>query len=160
MIADLQQSETWEQLPPELSHVRNAIENSRSLLALGDDWDEEGSPLIKKETWQLAAHVLYVHAKHMLSLGCIIDAPDLTPGPAGGIDLHWDTPAYEMLINVPADVAIEGGFYFDRGLISLKRGYQPHPIKGRLNTLSLFEEILKNWIKENKGEKNGSLISS
>ncbi len=42
--------------------------------------------------------------------GSILDAPNILPGPDNSIDLHWDYPKYEILINIPADPMAEASF--------------------------------------------------
>lgn len=125
-------------LPSELNHISQAIERSRSLLDLENDWDEAGSPPIVESTWRRATEFLARHALGVFeSDKQIIDAPDMTPGPEGSIDLHWDYPAYEILVNIPADPAAMAGFYGDdRGSIS---------IKGKLDP-SHFSEGLHHWL--------------
>jgi hypothetical protein len=58
-----------------------------------------------------------------------LDPPDIAPGPDGSIDLHWDYPAYEMLINIPRDESSMAGFYGDdRGRISIKGKFDPSQV--------------------------------
>jgi len=114
--------DAWQALPGALHHIKQAIEDSRSLIQFSDDWDEAGSPAIDESTWRRAAEFLARHAQWVWeSCGKVIESPHVTPGPDGSIDLHWDYPTYEMLINIPADARAMAGFYGDdRGNISIK----------------------------------------
>jgi len=40
-----------------------------------------------------------VWEKHGVKIG----APEILPGPDGSIDIHWNYPGYELLLNVPPD---------------------------------------------------------
>ena|SRR5579863_1747211 len=91
-------------IPSSLNHVADAIEKSRWMLELEDDWDGEGSPAYSTETWRRAASFLL---KNALSLwqdrGARIDAPALHNGPEGSIDIYWETADRKLLINVSAN---------------------------------------------------------
>ncbi len=107
--------------------IQQAIEDSRCLLQLEDDWDTEGSPAITEESWNRAAEWLTNHADQIWRCHRIeIDPPTIAPGPNGSIDLHWDSPEYELLINFPADPAAMAGCYGDdRGKIRIKATFDP-----------------------------------
>ncbi len=127
-----------EPTPSALARLRRVIEESRALLDLPNNWDDNGSPSIAEATWRRATEFLERHARwawnqHRMA----IDPPDITPGPEGSIDLDWDNPRYRMLINIPADPIQLAGFYGDdRGGIS---------IKGKLDT-SLLNKGLLDWL--------------
>lgn len=116
----------WEDLPGALQDIRRAIEDSRGILELETDV-ECGEVEYSEETWQRACQFLSKNAKWLWdSYGCVIDAPRVLPGPSGSIDLHWDFPSYEMLINIPSQAASRAGFYGDdRGSISIKGTIDP-----------------------------------
>ena len=90
-------------LPPEIISLADSIQNSRSLLDLKDNWDDEGSVGYAESTWRRARDFLIRHAiRFFRSQNKCFDAPEILPGPDGSIDLHWKTDARELLINVPA----------------------------------------------------------
>lgn len=115
-----------ESLPDALKGIGDAILQSRALLDLQDNWDEDGAKRIGEGTWRRAAAFLARRARWAWdSRRRVTDTPDITPGPDGGIDLHWDRPGYEMLISVPADPEAEVSFYGD--------GCGVSPVKGTLD---------------------------
>lgn len=118
---------SWKDLGEPLRHISQAIEGSRSLLELQDNWDDEGSPAISEATWKRAVEFLARYAKWAWeNRARVIDAPDILPGPDGGVDLHWDRPDYELLISIPTDVGATACFYGDdRGSISIKGTFDP-----------------------------------
>lgn len=89
-------------LPSALSGVMEAIERSREITELRDDWDGEGSAGYSVETWKRATDYL-----RWTALSCweqfrvAIPPPWIIPGPEGSIDLHWQAETYELLVNVP-----------------------------------------------------------
>ncbi len=114
------------------------IEESRSLLALADDWDGEGSPAYAKATWQRATNFLAENAASLyLLFGKWVEAPEISPGPYGSIDLHWQTPARELLVNVPAAASQPATYYGD------DRGQ--NRLKGTLDTAGRNEWLLM-WL--------------
>ena len=101
-------------LPPQLQEVEEAIRGSEKILQLKDDWDEEGSPGYKLETWQRAVDFVRVHCyKAWRISGKPVPAPIIFPGPDGSIDIHWRTGEFELLVNVPADSSNPATFYGD-----------------------------------------------
>lgn len=120
-------AESWETLPAALSRIRRRIEDSKDLLALVDDWDDEGAVRIGENTWRRAVEFLTRYARWIWDdYGKAIDAPDIAPGPNGSVDLHWDYPAYELLVNIPHDPRAMAGFYGDnRGDAFNKGSFDP-----------------------------------
>lgn len=122
------------------SHLREAIDRSRSLLALESDWDDDGAQPITQAVWQRAVSFLERHARRVLEdSGKVIAVPKIAPVSDGSIDLHWSSPGYEMLINIPADPDTPADFYGDdRGRLH---------IKGTFDTTTLNMGLLQ-WLTE------------
>ena len=96
------------------STVQEAVESSRWILDLTDDWDEQGSPKYAESTWQRACDFLVRHARLARQrLGRELPAPAILPGPGASIDLHWKLPSFELLVNVPSDATRPATFYGD-----------------------------------------------
>lgn len=88
---------------PEINSLREAIDKSRSILELKDNWDDAGSVGYSESTWNRTQGFLMKNAlKLWRSHKTCFDAPKILPGPEGSIDLHWKTANRELLINVPA----------------------------------------------------------
>ncbi|NOS99961.1 MAG: hypothetical protein HOP29_04980 [Phycisphaerales bacterium] len=130
--------EPWETLPGELNRIRNAVVQSREMLDLRDDWDDDGAKQISEEAWRRAAAFLTRYAERVWDrTSRVLDAPDLTPSVDGGVDLDWDKPAYRLLIAIPPDVGVMASFYGDnRG-----RGF----IKGEFDVDDLNEGLIE-WL--------------
>ena len=108
------------------SPLDEIIEASRAILELELDEDETQTPYAEA-TWTRAVDFLRRNAKWVSdTLGRAVDLPEILPGPDGSIDLHWDYPGYETLINIPADRNAKAGFYGDdRGEIQIKGSFDP-----------------------------------
>jgi len=101
-------------IPMPLRHLSGAIAESRKMLDYADDWDGEGSLGYEEATWRRAVGLLLRCASAAWHAdGTHGDAPRITSGPMGSIDLHWKLPQRELLINVPADPDIAPTFYGD-----------------------------------------------
>lgn len=133
-------SDPWQRLPGPLREVREAIEASRDLLQLEDNWDEEGGRRIDEDTWLRTVRFLTRYASWLWDAsGRALDVPDIMPVPEGSIDLHWDYPKYELLINIPAQSDKPAGFYGDdRGKIVIEGHFDPQD----------FNEGLALWFKK------------
>ncbi len=73
-----------------------------------------------------------------------LEKPAILPGPDESVDLHWDYPEYEILINIPANTTAEIGVYGDN-----KVGTMGASVKTKLDTDS-FNEILLLWLADVK----------
>ncbi len=103
------------ELPLQLEALYNAIEKSKYILDLQDNWDDEGSQGYTKETWYRAIQFIGNYAKWILNcFDTVIDTPKISHGPDGSIDILWKkATSYRMLINIPADNKQPGSFYGD-----------------------------------------------
>src|SRR5712692_8185081 len=83
--------------------IAAAIESSRRILDLPENWDEEGSPAYAEATWGRAAyHAKQTAIEYRKSNGVWVNPPKITPGPDGSIDVRWKTLERSVLINFPA----------------------------------------------------------
>lgn len=129
-----------ETLPTALSHIQDAIDKSRYILDLNDDWDEEGSPGYEEQVWRRAVDFLSSTAVQLWTTsGLVTEAPRITPGPDGSIDVHWRIPNHELLLNVPANPQEPAAYYGDNS-----RG---HIVKGSLDP-SAENKWLFVWLTE------------
>jgi hypothetical protein len=113
------------EVPESLWSVADAIDSSRWMLQLEEDWDGEGSPGYSEETWDRAVGFLLKNALALWEDFRITpDAPGVHNGPAGSIDIYWNTPNGRLLINIPPENTGDASFYG-----SDKEG---HEIKGTL----------------------------
>lgn len=102
--------------------IEKAINSSRYILELGENWDEDGSPSYSEETWNRAASFIKKTAWSFKSeRGNWIQPPKITPGPDGSIDVRWKTEKRTLLINFPADEAQFPDFFgSDKGKDTIK----------------------------------------
>lgn len=92
--------------------LEEAIAAARGLLALGDNWDGEGSPGYAEATLERARHFLVHGADRLWEVyRGAIRPPHVGAGPDGSIDLHWRDTERHLLVNVPADPAAIISFY-------------------------------------------------
>jgi len=129
------------EIPPELHEIEKAIEESRSILDLRDDWDGEGSPGYADEVLDRANEFLIENAVHLwTTCGLRVDAPVIGPGPNGSIDIHWRTRDRSLLVNIPADDDEVATFYGDD-----RRDPARRTVEGRLD-LSAQNHWLLMWL--------------
>jgi hypothetical protein len=115
------------------------VKASLPILALPENFDGEGSPPYVKATWDRAVAFLYDLGRRAAGTPSSgFPLPRITPGPGGSIDLFWETPAFELLLNVPADPAAPATFDGDNhGQLKLS---------GSMNGTEPAEMILR-WIQ-------------
>lgn len=101
-------------IPLPLRHLSTAIAESRKMLDYEDDWDGEGSPGYEEATWRRAVGLLLRCASAAWhEERTRVEAPRITNGPMGSVDIHWALPQRELLVNVPADPEAAPDFYGD-----------------------------------------------
>jgi hypothetical protein len=121
------------------SGVAKAIQSSRSILDLKDDWDEEGSPGYIESTWDRAAQfVKNTSLSFRQDAGFWVDPPRILPGPKGSIDIHWKTSKRELLINIPENGEEPADYYGSGGANDI--------IKGKLDTSSQQNFWILVWL--------------
>lgn len=86
-----------------VDELQTIIDNSRWILDLHDDWDDEGSVGYKVETWIRAMNflknVLFSSVNDFCVKSCF---PKISPADDGSIDLFWKQESFQLLINIPA----------------------------------------------------------
>jgi len=101
-------------LPHSLKHIGEAIEGSKKILELAEDWDDAGALPIKKTTFKRASIFLINYSTWLFNnFKFAIETPQLSPGPDGSIDILWRTKYYRMLINIPQNKDQQAGYYGD-----------------------------------------------
>jgi len=94
-----------------VADLATAVDRSRGILELKNDFDGEGSPGYSSVTWKNAIGVLTELWSRAVSEGLGGFAmPRISPGPSGSIDLYWRTEAFTVLVNIPPNT--EGGATF------------------------------------------------
>jgi len=96
------------------SDLEAAIQRSRGMLDLPDNWDDDGGSRIDAATWERVTSFLRDNTLHLWSEEHVYaGAPLIFPVGDGSIDIHWRDERRQLLINVPAagDEPIE--FYGD-----------------------------------------------
>lgn len=117
--ADIESSGAAEDL---MAPIEGAIEASRFILQLEDNWDEDGSPGYAEDTWQRTTQFVLSVARGYFSVSDTrIEAPKITPGPDGSIDVRWKAEKRSLLINFPASIEEPVDFFgSDKGQDTIK----------------------------------------
>ena len=71
------------------------------ILALEEDWDEEGSPAFEKQTLDAIRNFLFELVDE--SKLSVVKQAWIAPFSGGSIDLQWQTEHFDLLINFCAD---------------------------------------------------------
>ncbi len=125
-------------VPPELTPLAQALDQSAELLELEDDWDEQGSPGYQESTLERAKHFVWTNTLRLWeTLDLSIDVPRILPGPDGSIDVHWKHGQRQLFLNVPADDDKPATYYGDDRSLNV--------VKGSLDT-SAQQEWLLLWL--------------
>src|ERR1043166_490976 len=91
--------------------IREAVQRSKSLTNLVDDWDDEGAAGYHHLTWRRAVDFVLAQAKASRDSGLAAGVPRISPADQGSIDIYWRNAASDLLINIPADLARSATYY-------------------------------------------------
>lgn len=102
-------------LPLPLKHIAFTIEESKEILALDDDWDNNNGLKIEFETWASAVELIIVYASFILdNFNTPIIAPEINPVGNGSVDIVWRTKEARLLMNVkPPRSPVIASYYGD-----------------------------------------------
>lgn len=99
-----------------LRQIDDEIAASRYMLALGDDWDDEGAPGYRQETWERATGFVRSTVEKFVRLtGRAAPIPRISHGPDSSVDILWDVNGRRLLVNVPDDTSRPADYYGDNG---------------------------------------------
>jgi len=115
------------ELSPKLRDIANAIEESKYILEIEADFDDEGSQGCQFSTWEKAINFLVKYSQWALkSFNYIIDRPKIYDGPDSSVDILWKTESYRLLINFPQETTQPASFYGDdRAMNKIKGTFDP-----------------------------------
>lgn len=83
-----------------LSSLYQTIKDSKSILELQEDWDENGALPCNFNSYIASIEFLITYSKEVLnSYNVIIDSPEINIARDGSIDLEWRGKNYILLIN-------------------------------------------------------------
>jgi hypothetical protein len=94
--------------------LQSLVTTIAGFASLPPGWDDEDAIPIMASTCQRANDLLMQFAKELpATFGCALPLPKASPLSTGSIDLHWDLPEGELLINIPPDARTPCSFYGD-----------------------------------------------
>jgi len=100
------------------------VSQSRSILTLHEDWDDNGAPRFAEAHWnRVKDFLMQAFSAIWTKNRRVLPPPSISPVPDGSIDIHWKTTDAELLINVPSTGP--ASFYGDN--------YRTRKIKGTLD---------------------------
>lgn len=120
-------SQTSEGIPIELVDILKAIEQSRYILDLEDDWDGEGSKSYQPVVWErVAIFLIKLYEKALGSFNVILDTPHIYQAHEGSIDVLWHNDRYQLLVNFPEGENSYASFYGDNfSMDTIKGTFDP-----------------------------------
>ncbi len=102
------------ELSLKLIDLSQEIENSKYILKLKENWDDNGTQGYKEATFIQTIEFLVKYAEWILKeKAIIIDVPFIQPSTDGGIDLYWKKDKYDLLVSIPAHPNRIAKFYGD-----------------------------------------------
>jgi len=126
-----------------LQHIYKEIDHSKYILALQENWDDEGAEVIPKDMWYRSVKFLVDYASWIYeTYNEIIETPEINPVRNGSIDLSWRTQNARLLINIVNSESRIAIFYGDQ--------YNDlNSIKGKIN-IDEFQDYLAIWMRKLK----------
>jgi hypothetical protein len=102
-------------------HVEKAIADSKQLLELPTNWDDEGAKRISAKTWNAAVRVLRKASRVAYQrFEFMLPSPRIGPCHDGSLDIYWRTESFTLLINIAAKGSHVSDFYAEKGGVEVK----------------------------------------
>jgi hypothetical protein len=117
--------------------LEKLLNESKYILSLKDNWDQEGSKGYVLKTWRKME--CFLNQRYYKYISSQLEAPpipDIEPGPNGGIDLLWEYDAFELLLHIPAE---------DQGISFFGNNKMKAELKGVFQNEE-DENLLFSWI--------------
>ena len=95
-------------------NLQKTIEQSKSILSLGPNWDDNGALPISEKTWNKAINFITDIQNSLDYLEVfreIMPVPVIGPCANGSIDIHWSSKNWSLLINVSENDGIDSDYY-------------------------------------------------
>ena len=114
------------ELPNQFYALYNAIEESKYILELEENFDNEGSPPYEESVWRKAVKFITSFTLWMFEkTKKVIDAPEIHDGLNGSIDILWEQANYILLINIPKEPDKPLSFYGSDHKLANNKGTFP-----------------------------------
>src|SRR5271166_5765630 len=85
-------------LPKPLLSIFEAIEKSKYILDLKENWNDEGAAGYDFDVWKKAiVFISTLSTKIYNTCDQIIKTPKIYHGPNGGIDIYWENESFNLL---------------------------------------------------------------
>jgi len=85
-----------------MNTIELAIEDSKYMLNMQDNYDDEGEISVSLNTWEITVGKLReIYAIVKNGYGMDLIAPKIYHGNNGSIDIFWETRKYKLLANFP-----------------------------------------------------------
>ncbi len=124
-----------------LLHIRDAINESKSLLELKEDWDEDGAVAIDPIIYYKAVETLTEYSINVFNVyNVAIDSPYISAGRDGSINMEWNKPNATLLLTILNSPNFNLHYYGDDGNNNTV-------IKGIINEPSINED-LSHWMRK------------
>jgi hypothetical protein len=96
----------------EYEHLFGAIQTASRLVIAEPPNDD--SEYVSQAAFTRAVNFLLDHAQMLMErFGIELPVPKIGAGPEGSVDLHWELPSWELLINIPAPEDGLAAYYGD-----------------------------------------------
>jgi hypothetical protein len=121
-----------------LNKIKKRVEESRRMLLLEDNWDDDGAIAINPEIFNRATRFLEDYALRIFDVSDkILIAPDIMPVSDGSVDLEWSLENSSFLINFKntvEDIAFYYGEFKDNDNITFDTN-------GQINTTAVNDKF-------------------
>lgn len=99
-------------LDERLDNIYQSINESKKLLSLNDDWDDNGALACREFIYDRAIYMLVLYSQSVLKTYNIkIFSPEINLGRDGSIDLQWRNEKIILLINIQNSENIDVHYY-------------------------------------------------
>lgn len=130
------------ELPYNLKHIRDAIQDSENLLELEEDWDDDGADATNFETYKNAVNFIVNYSTHILNrFNMVLKKPFIDITRDGSISVEWNSEKAIFLI-IFKKSKNEFAYYYGQEKDT------NNPFKYRVKIKEKINNITAEWLKD------------
>ena len=129
-------------MPYELLHINNAIDNAQYILTLEDDWDGNGAVKTPEFVFNRTKEFIKNYAIKLFNIyAIVIDDPYISQTKDGSINLEWSVENASLIVKIKND-SRQIAYYYGETLHKSDNEEDKFDFNGQIPTVGIVDQFL------------------